>query len=119
MKKVINTGNTAGPYSPAIVATATTTIFISGQIANDLDGDIIIQTNQILKKIEILIENAGGFMSDVVKTTIYLQNIEDFSTVNEEYVKYFPSDPPTRATLQAAALPLGARLMIEALAIRD
>lgn len=118
MKKVINTGNTAGPYSPAIATTATKMIFISGQIANDLDGDIITQTNQILRKIEKLLEDAGGFMSDIVKTTIYLQNIEDFSKVNEEYAKFFPSDPPTRATLQAAALPLGAGLMIEAIAVR-
>ena len=118
MKKVINTGSTAGPYSPAIATTATKMIFISGQIANDLDGDIITQTNQILRKIEKLLEDAGGFMSDIVKTTIYLQNIEDFSKVNEEYAKFFPSDPPTRATLQAAALPLGAGLMIEAIAVR-
>jgi 2-iminobutanoate/2-iminopropanoate deaminase len=118
VKKIINTGSTAGPYSPAIVVTGSTMIFISGQIANDLDGDIITQANQILKKIEILLEDAGGFMSDVVKTTIYLKNIDDFSKVNEEYAKFFPSDPPTRATLQAAALPLGASLMIEALAIR-
>lgn len=118
MKKIINTGNTAGPYSPAIATTATKMIFISGQIADNLDEDIITQTNQVLKKIERLLEDAGGFMSDVVKTTIYLQNIDDFSKVNKEYAKFFPSDPPTRATLQAAALPLGASLMIDALAIR-
>ena len=118
MREIILTGSVAGPYSPAIVATGTKFIFISGQIATDLDTNIVVQTQQIMKKIEKLLENAGSYMSDIVKTTIYLTDIEDFKSVNEEYAKSFPSDPPTRVTLQAAALPLNAGLMIEAIAIR-
>jgi 2-iminobutanoate/2-iminopropanoate deaminase len=108
-----------GPYSPAIIASGTNMIFVSGQIASDLTADIQTQTIQIMKKIENLLEKGGAFLSDVVKTTIYLASIEDFKIVNEEYAKFFPSDPPTRATLQAAALPLNASLMIEAIALRS
>ena len=118
MREIIRAGSVAGPYSPAIVARGTKFIFISGQIATDLDASIKIQTQQIMKKIEALLENAESYMSDIVKTTIYLADMKDFKAVNEEYSKSFPSDPPTRATLQAAALPLNAGLMIEAIAIR-
>ena len=118
MKQIIQTGKTVGPYSPAIATTGTKMIFISGQIADDLDAEVKIQTHQIMKKIEILLENAEAYLGDIIKTTIYLSNIDDFKTVNEEYAKFFPSEPPTRATLQAAALPLNAKLMIEAIAVR-
>jgi len=93
-------------------------IFVSGQIASDLTTDIQTQTIQVMKKIENILEKGGAFLSDVVKTTIYLANIEDFKIVNEEYAKFFPSDPPARVTLQAAALPLSASLMIDAIALR-
>jgi 2-iminobutanoate/2-iminopropanoate deaminase len=118
MKQIIQTGKTVGPYSPAIVTTGTKMIFISGQIADDLDAEVQGQTHQIMKKIEALLENAEAYLGDIIKTTIYLNNIDDFKKVNDEYAKFFPSEPPTRATLQAAALPLNAKLMIEAIAIR-
>jgi 2-iminobutanoate/2-iminopropanoate deaminase len=118
MKQIIQTGKTVGPYSPAIVTTGTKMIFISGQIADDLEAGVQVQTNQIMKKIEALLESAEAYLGDIIKTTIYLSDINDFKFVNEEYAKFFPSEPPTRATLQAAALPLNAKLMIEAIAIR-
>ncbi len=118
MREIIQTGSVAGPYSPAIVVSGSKFVFVSGQIATDLDANIVTQTQQIMKKIEKLLEDAGAYLSDVVKTTIYLSDINDFKEVNEEYAKSFPSNPPTRATLQAAALPLNAGLMIEMLAIR-
>ncbi|MHA1978429.1 MAG: RidA family protein [Candidatus Hodarchaeales archaeon] len=118
MRQIIQTGSVAGPYSPAIVVSGTKFIFVSGQIATDLKANIVVQTQQIMNKIESLLENAGAFMSDVVKTTIYLTDIQDFKSVNEEYAKSFPSNPPTRATLQAAGLPLNAGIMIEVIAIR-
>jgi len=93
-------------------------IFVSGQIASDLTADIQTQTIQIMEKIEVLLEKGGAFMSDIVKTSIYLASIEDFKIVNEEYAKFFPSEPPARVTLQAAALPLNASLMIDAIAVR-
>ena len=118
MREIIQTGSVVGPYSPAIVVSGSKFIFISGQIATDLDANIITQTQQIMKKIETLLEKSGAYLSDVVKTTIYLSDIKDFKQVNEEYAKSFPSNPPTRVTLQVAALPLDAGLMIEMLAIR-
>ncbi len=118
LKKAINTGKVVGPYSPAIIASGTKTIFVSGQIASDLSADIQTQTIQVMNKIEDILEKGGAYLSDVVKTTIYLSKIEDFKIVNEEYAKFFPSDPPARVTLQAAALPLNASLMIDAIALR-
>ena len=119
LKKTINVGKVVGPYSPAIIASGTQSIFVSGQIASDLTADIQTQTIQVMNKIEDILEKGGAFLSDVVKTTIYLARIEDFKIVNDEYAKFFPSDPPARVTLQAAALPLNAGLMIDAIAIRS
>jgi 2-iminobutanoate/2-iminopropanoate deaminase len=119
MKQVINVGKTVGPYSPAIITSGSKIIFISGQIGDDLNADIHTQATQVIQKIEKLLESADVFLSDIVKTTIYLANINDFNAINEVFSKFFPSDPPTRATLEAAALPLNAGVMIEAIAIRD
>ncbi len=118
MRKVLKTGKVVGPYSPGIVASGSKQIFISGQIANDLDADITTQTTQIIKKIEAILAEANAFLSDIVKTTIFLSDINDFKELNEVYGQQFPSEPPARATLQAAGLPLGAKVMIDAIAIR-
>ncbi|MFX0085224.1 MAG: RidA family protein [Candidatus Hodarchaeota archaeon] len=119
MKEILKTGTVVGPYSPGIVASGKKQIFISGQIADDLEANIRIQTSQIIKKMEAILAETNAFLSDIVKTTIYLADINDFKELNEEYALQFPSDPPARATLQAAALPLGARVMIDAIAIRS
>ncbi len=119
MKEVLKTGTVVGPYSPGIVASGTKQIFISGQIADDLEANIRTQTSQIIKKMEAILAETDAFLSDIVKTTIYLADINDFQELNVEYGLQFPSDPPARATLQAAALPLGARVMIDAIAIRS
>ncbi len=119
MKRAIKIGKVAGPYSPAIVTERKKQIYVSGQIATDLDADIKIQTNQVIQKIENILNEVDVFLSDVAKTTIYLADINDFAAVNEEYAKFFPHDPPARAALQAAALPFGAQVMIEAIAVRD
>lgn len=119
MKRVIRTGKTAGPYSPAIATTRQKHIYVSGQIATDLEADIHIQTQQVMQKIENILGEEEAFLSDIIKTTIFLADISDFKTVNEEYTKFFPMDPPTRSTIQVAALPLGARIMIEAIAVRE
>ncbi|MHA1967362.1 MAG: RidA family protein [Candidatus Hodarchaeales archaeon] len=118
MREVLKTGKVLGPYSPGIVASGAKQIFISGQIADDLDADIRTQTIQIIKKMEAILAETNAFLSDIVKTTIYLADINDFKELNEEYGLQFPSDPPARATLQAAALPLGAKVMIDAIAMR-
>ncbi|MFX0182840.1 MAG: RidA family protein [Candidatus Hodarchaeota archaeon] len=119
MKQVINVGKTVGPYSPAIIASGSRHIFISGQIGNDIDADIRTQTTQVIQKIEEILESVDVYLSDIVKTTIYLADISNFDVVNEVYSRFFPSDPPARATLQASALPLNAGIMIEAIAVRD
>ncbi|MFX1285818.1 MAG: RidA family protein [Promethearchaeota archaeon] len=119
MKRAVKIGKVVGPYSPAIETSRTKQIYISGQIATDLDVDIKTQTRQIIEKIENILSEVNAFLSDIVKTTIYLADINDFAAVNEEYAKSFPSDPPARATIQVVALPLGARIEIEAIATRD
>ncbi len=119
MKRAIKLGKTVGPYSPAIATTRQKHIYVSGQIATDLEADIHIQTQQVMQNIENILGEEEAFLSDIIKTTIFLADMNDFKTVNEEYAKSFPMDPPARSTIQVAALPLGARIMIEAIAVRD
>ncbi|UCG90291.1 MAG: hypothetical protein JSU57_00770 [Candidatus Heimdallarchaeota archaeon] len=119
MRRAIKTGKVVGPYSPAIETSRTRQIYVSGQIATDLDADIKTQTRQVIQKIENILNEVDAFLSDIVKTTIFLVDIDDFAAVNEEYAKFFPSEPPARATIQVTALPLGARIEIEAIATRD
>lgn len=119
MKRAIKVGKVVGPYSPAIETSRKKQIFVSGQIASNLDADIQTQTREIINKIEAILGEAGAFLSDIAKTTIFLADMNDFSAVNEEYAQFFPSDPPARATIQVAGLPLGARIEIEAIAVRD
>ncbi|MHA1227579.1 MAG: RidA family protein [Candidatus Hodarchaeales archaeon] len=119
MKQVIKFGNVVGPYSPGIVASGSNLIFVSGQLATDLKTDIRTQTNQIMEKIEKILSEAGASLSNVVKTTIFLTDMNNFGAVNEEYAKYFQKDPPARATVQVAGLPLNAEIEIEAIAVKD
>lgn len=114
-----------GPYSQAIqVGTA---LYISGQIplnaeTNQLvEGDIKAQTKQILKNIEEIIKAAdpSASIQNVVKTTIFLINLEDFNAVNEVYTEIFENPLPARSTVQVAALPKGASIEIESIASID
>ncbi|MHA2227519.1 MAG: RidA family protein [Candidatus Hodarchaeales archaeon] len=119
-KTVINVGKVVGPYSPAVIVTGgRKLIFVSGQIATDLEADTKIQTSQIIRKIEKILESADVYLSDIVKTTVYLEDIDDFEEFNEEYAKFFPGVPPARATIQAGSLPLNARVLIDCIAVRD
>ena len=114
--------DTLGPYSQAI--DAGDFVFCSGQVPIDpstgklIDGDVADQTHQVMANLRAVLAAAGLAFGDVVKTTIYLASMEDFPRVNEAYGQYFPEDPPARATLAVAGLPLGARVEIEALARR-
>ncbi|MFW9779030.1 MAG: RidA family protein [Candidatus Heimdallarchaeota archaeon] len=119
MKQVISVGTTLGSYSPAILATGSKQVFVSGQIAVDLESDIRTQTRQAIKKIEAVLESVSFYLSDIVKTTLYLTDISLFDTVNREYALFFPSEPPARVTVQVAALPKNALIMIDAIAVRD
>ena len=121
-KKAIETSaapTAIGPYSQAIMIG--NFIFTSGQLPLNpatgkiVEGSIADQTHQALKNLRAIISEAGGTLGDVVKTTVYLQNISDFQEVNSVYAEYFKSPFPARSAFQVAALPLGAGIEIEAI----
>jgi len=109
-----------GPYSQAIRAGAL--LFVSGQIPLDpatgtlVDGDIAAQTHRVFANLRAILEAAGASFDQVVRTTVYLADMNDFATVNEIYGTYFSSPAPARATVQAARLPKDARLEIDVIA---
>jgi 2-iminobutanoate/2-iminopropanoate deaminase len=111
-----------GPYSQAIAAG--NLIFTSGQIPLDpatqqmVEGDIRVQTERVMENLGAVLKAAGVGFSQVVKATIFLADLGDFATVNEIYGKRFPSNPPARSTVQVAALPKGARVEIELIALK-
>ena len=110
-----------GPYSQAIATDHL--IFTSGQIGihpltGQLRPGIVEQTHQVLENLAAVLGAAGSSMGHIVKTTIFLTDIAEFSTVNEIYAEAFQDDPPARSTVQVAALPLGALVEIEAIALR-
>lgn len=124
MKKVIATANApkaVGPYSQAIEVNGT--LYISGQIpVNPADGSvpetIAEQTRQSLKNIGAILAEAGMDYTDVVKTTVLLDDIANFKAANEVYAEFFTEDKPARACYQVAALPLGVKIEIEAIAVK-
>jgi 2-iminobutanoate/2-iminopropanoate deaminase len=110
-----------GPYSQAIKAGGM--VFLSGQIPLDpatgqmITGDVTAQTERVLQNLAAVLDAAGCTFDDVVRTTIFLTNLGDFQVVNETYAKRFGANPPARATVQVAALPRGAMVEIDAIAI--
>jgi 2-iminobutanoate/2-iminopropanoate deaminase len=109
-----------GPYSPAL--RCGNWIFISGQIPLDplgnlITADILQQTERVLYNIKTQLEAAGCSMADVCKTTIFLKNMSDFTAVNKAYSLAFPEPFPARSTVEVAALPKGAQIEIEAIAL--
>lgn len=124
MKTVIKTDKApggAGPYSQAIVANGF--VFTSGQVALDpktntlVAGGIQDQTRQVLTNIKAVLEAAGSDLDHVVKTTVFLADIEDFKAMNEVYVTFFTSDRPARSAFQVGHLPLDALIEIETVAL--
>jgi 2-iminobutanoate/2-iminopropanoate deaminase len=107
-----------GPYSQAV--RTGNLVFISGQIPIDpetsalVDGGIDAQTHRVIQNIRAICEAAGGDLTRVVKTTIYLTDLGLFQSVNAVYASYFTDCPPARATVQVSALPLGALIEIDA-----
>jgi len=112
-----------GPYSQAVVAQGSKLIFISGQIPLDphslivTTNDIRSQTTQVLKNLLAIIQEAQASPSDVVKTTIYLKNMNDFAIVNEEYAKFFSEHLPARACVEVARLPKDVLVEIDAILV--
>ena len=109
-----------GPYSQAIRAGSL--LFVSGQIPLDpatgamVEGDIAAQTRRVFANLEAILAAAGASFDNVVRTTVYLADMDDFATVNEIYGTYFSSPAPARATVQAARLPRDARVEIDLIA---
>jgi 2-iminobutanoate/2-iminopropanoate deaminase len=110
-----------GPYSQAIKAKGL--VFCSGQIATNpatgqvVAGSITEQTKQILGNLKAVLEAAGSTIEKVVKTTVFLRNMDDFAEMNTEYAKHFPKNPPARSTVQVARLPRDAGMEIDVVAI--
>lgn len=105
-----------GPYSQAIRAAGL--VFFSGQIplrpdGSLVEGDIVAQTEQVMANMQAMLTAAGLSFADVVKVTIYLVDLQDFSVVNEIYGRHFVSPAPARACVQVAALPRGVAIEIE------
>ena len=124
MKEIISTENAPGaigPYSQAVKTGGM--VFCSGQIPIDIatgefvSDDVAEQTEQVLKNLSAVLEAAGASLNDVVKTTVFLADMADFTAMNEIYAKYFSDNKPARATVQAAGLPRGARVEIDCIAV--
>jgi len=126
MKEIIHSEaapKAVGPYSQAVKVSGGTFIFCSGQIPLDPETGKIVgftaaeQADRVLKNLQAVLIAAGAEFKNVVKTTVYLENMEDFAAVNEIYAKYFTLDLPARAAFQVGRLPLGVKVEIEAIAV--
>jgi 2-iminobutanoate/2-iminopropanoate deaminase len=124
MKKIISTPEApaaVGPYSQAVRVGST--VYCAGQIPLDpksgqiVSGGIDAQTRRVLDNIAAVLRAEGLSFENIVKTTIFLIDLGDFQTVNEIYAGYFKQAPPARSTVQVAALPKGARVEIEVVAV--
>ncbi len=109
-----------GPYSQAVVANGM--VFTSGQIALTpegvmLENDVVIQTKQVLQNLQAVLEEAGSSMGDVIKTTIFLDSMDDFGVVNDIYAEAFGDHKPARATVAVKTLPKNALVEIDAVAL--
>ena len=126
MKKIISTSEAPaaiGPYSQAVRVGST--IYCAGQIPLDpksgqiVSGDAAAQTRRVLDNVAAVLKAEGATFEDVVKTTIFLTDLSDFQAVNEVYASYFRNQPPARSTVQVSALPKGANVEIEVIAVAD
>jgi 2-iminobutanoate/2-iminopropanoate deaminase len=124
MREVIatNAGPKAiGPYSQAIKANGL--VFLSGQIPLDpatqqlITGDVAAQTERVLQNITGILTAAGTSLSQVVKTTVFLKNMNDFAAMNEVYGRHFTADPPARSTVEVARLPKDVLVEIDVIAL--
>ena len=122
-KKIISSAKVrpAGPYSPAVAAGGF--VFLSGQVATDpATGKLIMEIEpacrQLLENIKAFLEELGLSLDHVVKTTVFLKDMNDFLVMNKIYADFFPESPPARSTVEVSALPGGAPLEIEMIALR-
>lgn len=112
-----------GPYSQAIVTGDL--VFCSGQIPLDpatgtlIEGDVRAQTRRALENLSAVLVEAGASTASVVKTTVFLVSMDDYTAVNEVYAEFFSGEPPARSAVAVAGLPRGARVEVEAIAVRQ
>ena len=123
MKEIISTPNAPaaiGPYSQAIKAG--NLLFISGQVPLDpatgevVEGDITVQTHRVLDNVKAILAEAGADFSNVVKTTVFLKDMNDFVPMNRVYAEYYPENCPARSAVQVARLPKDVSVEIETIA---
>jgi len=126
MRTIISTDRgpkAIGPYSQAVRAEGF--VFLSGQIPIDpssqqlIDGEIAAQTDRVLQNIQGILRAAGTDLARVVKTTVFLKDMNDFAAMNEVYGRYFTNDPPARSTVEVARLPKDVLVEIEVIARAD
>ena len=124
MKRIIKTAEAPqaiGPYSQAVAAGGL--VFVSGQIPIDpatgqfVEGGVGEQTERVLRNVSKVLEAAGTGLDRVVRTTVFLADMEDFAAMNEVYARFFGAEPPARSTVQAARLPRDARVEIDVIAL--
>ena len=112
-----------GPYSQAI--RSGNLIFAAGQLGIDpitkklVEGGVAAQTRQALENLSAVLEAAGSSLAQVVKTTVFLIDMNEFSTMNAVYAEFFPAMPPARSTVQVSALPLGGLVEVEVIAVAE
>ncbi len=117
-----NAPGAVGPYSPAVAFDGGKMLFVSGQIAIDpangqiLNGTVAEQTERVLKNLRALLEAAGTGMDRVLKTTVFLIDMNDFTAMNDVYAQHFPGVKPARSTIEVRRLPKDVRVEIEAIA---
>lgn len=126
MSKILSTSKAPaaiGPYAQGVQAGQM--VFVSGQLPIDpatgemCSGTVGDMTRQSMANIAAILAEAGCTLAHVVKTTIFLKDLEDFAQVNEAYAAFFPENPPARACVQVAKLPKDARVEIEAIAVKE
>jgi 2-iminobutanoate/2-iminopropanoate deaminase len=124
MKEVISTTDgpkAIGPYSQAIRANGF--VFVSGQVSFDpvtntlVLGDVGTQTERVLQNLSGILKAAGSGLDKVVRATVFLKNMNDFAAMNEVYAKHFPSQPPSRSTVEVARLPKDVLVEIDVIAL--
>ena len=125
MKKTLSTAAAPaaiGPYSQGVDGGSV--VITSGQLPIDpatgafAEGGIAGQTRQSLENIKAILAQAGLGMENVIKTTVFLKDMNDFAAMNEAYAAFFPAEPPARSAVEVARLPKDARVEIEAIAVR-
>jgi 2-iminobutanoate/2-iminopropanoate deaminase len=123
MRKAVTTSKAPkaiGPYSQAVKCNGL--IFVSGQVAIDpatqqvIEGDVAAQTERVMKNLSAILTASGSKFDQVLRTTVFLKNMDDFAAMNTVYAKYFKAEPPARSTVEVARLPKNVLLEIDVIA---